>query len=463
MADLRQALIVSASSINETNGLGQSALHLAVEWPRGMDLLLQAGANTDCEDHFYQTPISYAIEMSLIEPMRLLALADCSILDMKEHLLLARAVDIELSTHLDRGQSTAAEAVVNLLVDMIANRRQRLYDLASSTLPDSDLDRLCHDSYLPDDNAPRLYSALVRHGTAVPLALHPRQYRSTVFHQIGPSLRVAERLWNAGFRDINGRDSFGLTPLMSSRAHHFCSPDDVNLILEYAAWLVEKGADFYAKQDLTLYEHYRPECQLLSATALHFVAYELGLNLKRMVTCNRLEKWAEESFSEPSKETLQRILMDMDSDSCTCACSISGCSPLTVFNKNYITLYPAVYILDLWPILENFCDPSKISEFLRIMTFKELDITHTCCQKDFHGWETKDKAEIDEIHDEEAENLQKLEELLEEFEAKRKELDIPFGDFITKYWQPRMKEVLQEGTLDEDALREIGVEVYELE
>ena len=465
--DLQQALTVSPSSINETNNMGQSALHLAVEWPRGMDLLLQAGADVNCRDSRNYSPLFYAVEMSLVEPINLLALADCSLLDAGAQFLFERAENLAISAHPNQGQVTAAEMVVNILVDMIADRRQRLYNLANSALPVSDLDRLCHDSYLPDESASRLYSALLRHGNAVPLALDPGKYRATLFHQIRTSSRVAERLWKAGFREIDGRDSWGRTPLMCAKIGDM-SPINLEFWLEYVAWLLEKGADFYAKQDLTLYcEHFEVDCrsevQLMSATAVHFVAYEVGSGLRWAL--NGLGTWVEESLSRTSKKMLQRVLMDNVSDACMCACSISGCNALTMITKRYNS-YRVSWerhsqgLVDFWSKVKSFCDPLKISELLRIMTFEGLGMTHTCCYFYDRSFSIKNEAEIDEIHDEEAEDLQKLEELLEEFEAKRNELDIPFEDFLTEYWQPRMKEVLEEGALDEDALREIGVQVY---
>ena len=473
--DLRQALAVSLSSINQTNNMGQSALHLAVEWPRGMDLLLQAGADVDCKDGQNRSPLSYAIDMSLVEHTVLLGLADCSLLDESGQLFLVRAVHLECSAHLNRRQVTAAEMVVNLLVDMVIDRRQRLYDLAKSALPVSELGRLCHDSYLIDESASRLYLALLRQGTAVPLAFDPGKDRGTLFHQIGNSSRVAERLWKAGFRNIDGRDSWGLTPLMCLSDFFQLKPSyfQLDFELDYVAWLLGKGADFYAKQDLTAYyEH--PEAESFSvpwqpfiATAWHYVADHVGLFLA-LIHAHDPEVCLEKILSGASKKMLQRIFIDNDSDACMCACSISGCNAFTKNTKSYISFIQgrkehSQDLVDLWA---NLCNPLKISEFLRIMTFEGLRLTHTCCYKTLHcespngQWIIKDAAEIDEIHDEEAEDLQKLEELLEEFEAKRKELDIPFEDFIDEYWRPRMDEVLEEGTLDEDALREIGVKVF---
>ena len=469
--DLRQALIVSPSSINKTNNIGQTALHLAVEWPRGMELLLQAGADVDCKDRYNQSPLEYAIKMSLVEPTRLLAHSDCSLVGSDGWFVLNKAIRRERIANLSRRRSAAAEMVVNLLVDLVTDRRQRLYDLAKQSLPVSVLDRLCHDSYLPGESASRLYSALIVHGTAVPLALDPGEDEGTLFHQIEASSRVAERLWKAGFRDIDGRDSLGRTPLMCSKAYHLSPFGGIDSMLEYVAWLLEKGADFYAKHDLTLYCEHREARdesgtgQLFSATALHFVAYKLGSALEQGMRGEGLRIWVGKSFSETSKEMLQRILVDNVSDACMCACSISGCNALTMTTKGYMEWdHPwekaSQRLVDLWANVKNFCGPLKISEFLRMMTFEELGMTHTCCYLSYPFFKIKDKAEIDEIHDEEAEDLQKLEELLDEFEAKRHELDIPFAAFVKEYWQPRMDEVRNEGTLDEDALREIGVEVH---
>ena len=52
-----------------------------MEWPRGIDLLLQVGAEINCKDSYNELPLVYAIEMSLVEPIRLLARADCSLID----------------------------------------------------------------------------------------------------------------------------------------------------------------------------------------------------------------------------------------------------------------------------------------------------------------------------------------------------------------------------------------------
>ena len=119
-----------------------------------------------------------------------------------------------------------------------------------------------------------------------------------------------------------------------------------------------------------------------------------------------------------------------------------------------------------------------------MITFERLGLAHTCCRpywsrhsKKSHiciGREQRNTvqfsrplspSEIEEIRDEELADLQKLAELLVEFESKVVELDLPIPDFIWQYWEPRMEQVLQEdeGSLDKETLRESGVKIYSSE
>ena len=479
--DLRRALTVSPHKINETNSMGQTALHLAVEWPAGLYLLLEAGADVDCRDSLLNSPLEYAIDRSLTEPLNALGHADCSLFedfDDGRSLVLLRAIRIEIR----EPGNAAAERVVDVLTDLVIQRRRRLCDLAIRTLPASELAYFYphgdHNSYLVDESALRLSSALEHHGIPIPSALDPGRDRVTVYHQIEGSSRVAERLWRAGFRDIDVRDSLGLTPLMVIFLPLLGVEHSINHYLECVAWFLNKGADINAKQDLTLYCEYTgrqgPSGSRLwlSATSLQFVAFDVGWAFGRCIY--ELDESYRLSLSEISKRVFEQIVTDNVPDGCVCACSIRGCKAFTSIIKGSLSYWGHGHgdlVLDmvgLWTILEDICDLLGKSEFLRCTTFEALGLTHTCC-----GWDgledswvfskIGDQSEIDEIHDVEAADLQMLEELLEEFEAKRIELDLPFSDFLKEYWQPRMKKIRNEGDLNKEALREIGVRIYESE
>lgn len=482
--DLRRGLIRSPHAINEANTLGQTALHLAIEWPAGIDLLLQAGADVNSRDHYKLSPLDYAVQRSLTEPTSSLVNATCSLLDYNlttHHSTLAIAVVKEIDEPRKQTSNAAAKEIVDLLVNSVIYRRKKLCDLAICTLPASKITHFFpywdHDSYLLDESASQLFSLLLSYDITVPSVLNPGSYRATVYHHIKNSTRVAEMLWKGGFRDIDGKDSLGLTPLMTMACSDFYFEDPTNSLLECVAWFLDKGVDFQAKQDLDLYYEDKERRgdmgsgQLFSATSMHFVASSLGCKL-RSFPFKEQKTWGTSMF-EISKTVFERVIMDQNSDDCICACSFVGCNGFTLLTRSD-TLdqeWKSSFSkwADLWDFLEDSCDPLKSSEFLRMMTFERLELTHTCCCCEgiwgrisyLQFFRISDQAEIDEIHDEEAADLQKLEELLEEFEAKRIQLDLPFLDFLKLYWAPRMDEVLDEGKVDEEALRAIGVKVHE--
>ena len=107
---------------------------------------------------------------------------------------------------------------------------------------------------------------------------------------------------------------------------------------------------------------------------------------------------------------------------------------------------------------------SPVSELLRCLTFEELELTHTCCTHFLDHIvprDNDDMADVREIHDEERHLLDQLEELLREFDSKKRELGVSTAVFLERYWRPRMDEVLDEkpGGWDPAELRHIGVHI----
>lgn len=66
-------------SINQPNVIGQTPLHFSVHWPEGMRLLLDAGAAVDASDCYGLSPVFYAAERGLLEPVNILGEADCAL------------------------------------------------------------------------------------------------------------------------------------------------------------------------------------------------------------------------------------------------------------------------------------------------------------------------------------------------------------------------------------------------
>jgi hypothetical protein len=65
-----------------------------------------------------------------------------------------------------------------------------------------------------------------------------------------------------------------------------------------------------------------------------------------------------------------------------------------------------------------------------------LDLSHTCCRESRNKQEIlyfHDKSDVQRIHDEEQEMLDKLENLLVKFENEKRELEISTSEFLIKY------------------------------
>ena len=491
-SDLLRALLMSPQDINSTNKFGQTALHLSIDWPLGMHILLDAGADTECVDHASRVPLQYAIERMLVDPIRLLGEANC-LFRQEERISVygssnkqmeegsnTEPVDHQWSflvsevTDFNSKWRPSAVLVLATLLDLIISRRKRLLDLAKRTLPFSEMARWCpygsDGTHVIDEKASGLAFELKSRGIQVPAHLDPGKDQTTCYHCFAGYPELAERLWKAGFRDVNGKDSLGRTPLM------LCARNFSHNWLEFVTWILGKGADLYARQDVGSVKgqhatYYPQSWQLLRATTIFFVSWELGKPAPiQLQWRGRTEffDWNILTGNTPQTlPTLRRIVMDCTTDDCTCSCSVSGCTARTLIGRSYTSreekkdLYKRTY--DYREIILNLAELIDVDstlgscEVLRLLTFQELGLTHVCCRPRLVGhikssymfFRIEDQAEINEIREEESAGLLLLEELLTEFELKMDELGIPFPDFLTDYWAPRMEQVLDEN-LDQD-------------
>ena len=342
----------------------------------------------------------------------------------------------------------------------------------------------------------------------MPPHLHPGKDQITAYHYFSGSTEIAERLWKAGFRDVNGRDSVGRTPLIV-RPLHSPSRDwwDVCLIdfslmqwLEFVTCILSKGANLYARQDVAFIKgqcgtKIPQDWQMLSTSAISFVAWKLGVaiavqEMKRVpLQIKPIPVLPRDTLSRNTEQTLRSIVSDSTPDDCTCSCSEFGCTARSLIIRSYTRptrMDTYLYRIRQYRIrdygetikrLAQFTDADAHSgsyEALRLLTFQELGLTHTCCDlrckagRDAHPgfcmlFGIEDQDNIHEIRANESAGLSQLEELLTEFELKMDELDVSFPDFLTDYWGPRMKQVVDEneGYLDMVGIRKLGVKIDE--
>ncbi|MCJ1467990.1 hypothetical protein MMC07_006616 [Pseudocyphellaria aurata] len=496
---LRKAIKASPQSINQPNNIGQTPLHLSLDWPCGIDILLEAGADVDRADSDGLPPIVYACQRSLIEAVRRLASADCALYPpnmpwfFQWHSVLQNAMREEVTFYPPYLNITVAarQNVVDCVIDSVADRRRRLQALASAFLPSKVADRLNLSGHLVlDEFAASTASTLLDHHVHIPDALSPGFRRTTVYHIPFLTLRTAHQLWTAGFRDTDGFDHRGRTPLMIRR---YSNQINLTTELELIAWFLSKGADLHRAQHKRIRQN-EPKSDDVSAlgskpntTVVHWIAKNIGQTIKDFLweSINHrlsyvgpswtLKHLAEErhhqlwqsfyefmSISNLAKQVLLQILTDPIRDKCSCFCSVGGCQPiitiLKIFRrdtspvgrkmKTQISMVLAA-LIESTSSSSSSTSSSPVSALVRCLTFEELELTHTCCThfldhivpRDDHD---DDMTDVHEIHDEEHHLHDQLEELLVEFDAKQRELGVSTAAFLQGYWRARMDEVLAE-------------------
>ena len=510
-SDLRQAIAMSPQEINDRDAGGWTALHLSVRWPIGVLILVEAGADVDCVrtlDGY--SLLEVAIEIGSIELLRILAEADCSFLkesQPSQWYYLARTDFRDRGVGSEREYSlnllqpwgnfpehvnelnTTQTMMAQLLVGFIANRRQRLCDLALGKVPSSVATRFlpmrADGPYLIDEKASRLALELTSRGITIPPPLNPGKRAETGYHAAWGRPEIADTLWNVGFRDVNGRNSCNMTPL------EYCP---FNNFWRFIGWYLSKGfkLNLDVEQDRAWYGENTEDLgefrrgQPLDTWTIYLKIYSLGYRCGLDPVPLFADYWIS---SEDDRQIIQRVFMASPTDGCKCACSISGCTTRTFFFKglndrqgrSYSMVQKTRDILRCYSDPKGVCNSLVAAEYLRSITFEKLELTHTCCRphRSLHStkghlciygrdWKMSSFSrpmppnEIKEIHGEESADLQKLAELLAEFETKVVELDLSIPDFISQYWEPRMEQVLREneGSLDMQALREIGVNIF---
>ncbi|KAL8788613.1 MAG: hypothetical protein Q9195_007208 [Heterodermia aff. obscurata] len=503
-SDLRQAIVMSPHELNDCDATGWTALHLSVRWPTGALILIEAGADVDFVG--YSGGMSFldlVLEAGSVELLRILGEADYSFVEesnssqwdcLRNIGCYCRESAPNNPRRILCELSAEKMMMAQLLVNFIAKRRQRLCDLAFEKVPGSVLAPLlpmkADEPYIVDEKASELVLELTSRGITVPLPLNPGEKGQTGYHAIGGRPELAEILWKAGFRDVNGRDSFNMTPLS------YCH---LEYLLRFIGWCSGKGfvLNLDVEQDRAWYggnadklDEFRPG-QTLATKSIYGKLVELG-GRKELYTSPRRIFVDYLVSSEADRRIAQKIFAANSTDGCKCACSTSGCTTRTFLFKGFdyvrgrsaSSVLTTCDLMELYSDLKDVCNTLDAAEYLRLITFEKLELTHTCCRprlasfsehpliyhwglrvapnRVFRLSRAMGRSEIEEIRDEEAADLQKLAELLAEFEAKVVELDLSIPDFISRYWEPRMEQVLREneGSLDMEALREMGVKVY---
>ncbi|KAL8787489.1 MAG: hypothetical protein Q9195_007736 [Heterodermia aff. obscurata] len=364
-------------------------------------------------------------------------------------------------------------------------RRKKLEVLARATLDAKAIQslRLSNEAVL-DGKASRAISMLREKTYIPPWLINLTPEHGTVYHISDITVKQAQILWDAGFREIDELDELGVSPLMALRESRSIYH---NYYIEYwnmVVWLLAKGADLHRRQKFVAYGRDRLSNKASSTAALHYLAAGWGMQFVFWRTSTEeaitFSVPGLEDISEQVRRLRIHVLTDSMPDSCNCACSATGCRAFTMMVKLLVMRMEAWGWDPLVPTslqvsqgLAQLLDVDKTGlewlrrEMIRFNTFQKLDLRHTCCRMDYDFrnrrydsiiYEPYDDQEIQEIQDEQAEDMEKLEALLIEFENKYEESGSSLQEFLGGYWSNRMKEVLsEEGPVDHEALENMGI------
>ena len=469
----------------ELNEGGESVLHLCCGWPEGMAFLLERGAEPLIHRSVQKRrpsvdpslPLFYAVACNCAETVSILLQngSPLCIEGLWPKSLLEQAID--------RGNSE----IINLIIEALVDRRRRLKDFATLSLPPRIFQKLnLHSDRLIDGQAALLQEVLFGHHVSkaqLPPSLAVSRSRTTIYHHTNMTPELAERLYNVGFKDVNCPDYLGYTPLgamdfsVYSKTDHY---EEIEIWLEYAAWLISKQPGALRSVQEYGQRKTRP-------TAAHRLSYYLGSHFSpdwywstksgpvyTLGFLNQLRR-ASTPFN-----ILREILAVDVTDKCTCACSHTGCLPLTsmlkaleIHNrwfKSVTQQSPSWYLNRRLPFVKWLCS-SQDSNFVvplsvwidvvRLETFNSLGMTHICCHCD--SYSRVDNAEAKEIQEEEADSSNQLEALMSEFEAELLQEHQSIVKFMDGYWKQRMSEVLSgqgQTTLqpeDRTKIRDMGI------
>lgn len=280
---------------------GECAMHFAVIWPAALCHLILAGAIVDVEDNFGRRPIQLAVAMGVVESVRMLIEADCSLATPhSHHSLLQESLLVE-----DKPKGTR---ISNLIVQGLIDRHTRLLNIAMAALPPSSkLARSINPGKLQQSLIPDITKELFGLDHKIPPSLKlddKESYNAGSLHaDMRLPISTAEQLWLGGFRDVESR---ALTPILCAW---------FNADFELLRWLISKGASPYSRDPST------------GRSGLHWYARRLGF------PGGYFNFRVSEVFFD--RAVIAQLMWDNSAwrDSCSCLCSTGGCQPVTIFLK----------------------------------------------------------------------------------------------------------------------------------
>jgi hypothetical protein len=502
----------------ERNIFGHSAVHLAIGWPEGLEILLKATDEAFLHrDTFLDTqprlstPLDYAIAFGCTKSIRLLFEANTG---------------LDFTWNIFIGTPSLSKDVSEVVLDIIIARLRQLFEFGMQKLPSATISLLritCFESfhlraeallkYLEEENiqCPRKF------GSKYALD-HFWLKAGGLFHQDDISAETAIHFFEAGFKEIDSEVE-GITPIMKLQGPYA----DVFLFSRYfrvVEFFIQRGARLDRQFPLDRIDKFesivRKRSCLDRRVPLDRVDNQISNH--KPARCHQAihrvasHAWGSAIFFDffdistivdlGSSQIWQNILQSSTSDPCSCACASGGCRPITLALKNSMysiqgkwlgTFYEnSTYEVNWEDLLSPMCtDVSvellfKLSLFLdglegdqlvddiiRYLTFSALGMTHTCCKhvdagshhfsRINRGFDLEkgkpyicvmDPAEVEEIHEEERTLTERLEFLHTKFMEDFRKLGVPLSRFLLENWRATMLSELSNSKEIPDSVKE---------
>lgn len=466
--ELRYALNSGTASPNDMVDGTSSIVRYAFGWPKGIQILLEAGATESANNG----RLPYVIDNDNEDTYHSVKL-------LLEAGWMFDWGDIDISQ-----TSKGSRKIKSLLINELVARRKGLWHLAQSCLPVGQLPKLISDdektgtTTILDIHTAVIHDHLVKQGISInpifSLSYSKKEPDcGSVYHYPYFTVETLDELYQVGFRGVTQLDWEGFMPLMTAMNNDFwwSRTDDRKgrKGMERIFWLISKGADPYQKVPGT------------SATAAHHLGLKIVdhfLDDFHPFIVIIFDKWKQYEVWKQMVSDLAKdvFLLPSIRDGCGCACSPSGCTTMSVLVRHivrYFSIYKeeaSFWFRELIQFLLWWTrgDTETGWGVIRFLTFDALGMKHSCCIKK-HTYseyrqfklESREEEEVAEILDEEKSRLVELEILLDELKIKFDERGHPVMEFLEGYWHTRMIEVLsQRDPYDEEHIiesRRIGV------
>lgn len=437
-------------------------LELAIGWPIGVQILLEFGVDASA---FCLKSAPYSVDETEDDQSE----AYCDSIT----LLLEAGCKFDVFDIFHCKTKT----VRLLLIQELARRRRKLWELAQSCLPAKSLGESCtRKDAIIDSQAFKLQAQLLIHGWEIhpSLRVHRQDESLSVYHCKAAFPEASDELYRAGFRDIDLPDGHGLTPLMLfGSTPCFTIPSGQRKNVEMRIWLVSKGANLAKKlpRSNATVAHRISSVMLEKVFRATYRDYMFGTKI-----------WPEyETLFSKHKDTV--FLAPSIQDSCVCACCPGGCTTLSVALRKAsskvvrsfrsptsgltlggrLRLFRRVYrLIILW----TESRPGVGEAIIRFLTFEGLQLRHTCCIEidripEIFWEDARDRSEMERIWEEDEQGLHELEQLVSEIEIQFKQSGLPITDFLDLHWHTGMTKFLSKrGLYDENyhtQTRNLGV------